>query len=132
MSWNGTVLAVGAVVVGVLLIRAARASTRRGRISRPRGVDGSFFVEVHDRIGDADLSVRAQALFGPHTPTFRLSVKPDTTTYGHVKWRGEDHWGQSHDLHTLSAPAVLVIGEDTLPLLRKSTLWARVQDVENV
>lgn len=132
MSWSAITTAGVAAVVGVLLVRLRRARTRPGRITRPHGFDGSFFIEVHDRIGDADLSVHAQALFGPYTPTFRLSVKPDATASGHMKWRGMDHWGQWHDLHALSAPAVLVIGEDTLPLLRDSALWARVLDVENV
>lgn len=132
MSWS--VIATGgvAVVAGLMLIRVTLTRTRSTRDSGSRVSEGSFFVEVHDRIGEADLSVHAQALFGPHTPTFRLSVKPDTTSSGQMKWRGQDHWGQWHDLHALSAPAVLIIREDTLPLLRHSALWDRVQDVENV
>ena len=126
----------GITCIAVFVVAATWIARRNTRVKRPSDLRGAkrglaFFVEVHDRISDADLSVHAQALFGARTPTFRLSVHPSVLRSGQVKWRGKDHWGQWHDLHALSAPAVLVIAEDTLPLLRDSTLWVRVHDVEN-
>ena len=131
MSWG--LMAATAILVALVVLWFVRDKKTPKRVSRSLGPSGpEFFVDVHDRFPDADLSVHARRIFGPRAPTFRLAVQPDALSSGLVKWRGKDHWGQSHDLHTLRAPAVLVIGKDTLPLLRESSLWARVQDVENV
>jgi hypothetical protein len=131
MSWG--LMAATAIFVALVFLWVIRTRSTHKRASQSLGPSGPpFFIEVHDRFPDADLSAHARSIFGSHAPTFRLSVQPEPMPSGHIKWRGKDHWGQPHDLHTLRAPAVLVIGKDTLPLLRDSSLWARVQDVENV
>ena len=131
MSWG--LMAATAIFVASVLLWVVRHRATPKPVSRSMASGGPvFFVEVHDRFPDADLSVYATKVFGSHAPTFRLLVQPEAMSSGHVKWRGKDHWGQSHDLNALSAPAVLVIGKDTLPMVRSSPLWSRVQDVESV
>lgn len=90
---------------------------------------GAFWVEVRDSFFEAEMSLLAAGAFGESSPALRLSVMPAQSRTGALEWSGQDADKKWYDLVTLKEPAVLVIGRDTLPLLKQSALWSRVKGV---
>lgn len=96
----------------------------------PESLTGNaFWVEVHDSYFDAEMSLLFAGALGENSPALRLSVMPMESRTGGLDWSGQDSDKKWYDLATLKEPAVLVIGRDTLPLLKQSALWSRVKVV---
>jgi hypothetical protein len=90
---------------------------------------GAFWVEVCDSYFDAQMALLFASAAGENSPVLRLSVLPVQGRTRGLEWSGQDSDKKWYDLATLKEPAVLVIGRDTLPLLKQSALWSRVKGV---
>jgi hypothetical protein len=90
---------------------------------------GTFWVEVCDSYFEARMSLKFAGMVGDKSLALRLSVLPTQTRTGGLEWSGQDSDDKWYDLVKLKKPAVLVIGRDTLPLLKQSALWSRVKRV---
>jgi hypothetical protein len=90
-----------------------------------------IFVSVCNTLLEAEMAITFSNIGGVDGPRLKFAIMPMQQRDGSLEWSGKDSAGKWHNLAKLKEPAWIFIARDTLPLLKQSQFWGRVEKVED-
>ena len=132
--WAQKAIAEGRPTLGQMMGPTTIPSFAMSNASRPAPVmpkGPPIFVSVCSTQLEAEMAITFSKIGGGDETKLKFAIMPTQQRDGSLEWSGKDSSGKWHNLAKLKEPAWIYIARDTLPLLKQSQFWGRVEKVED-